>query len=366
MTPRARVLEALRPGRPDRVPIDFWAVPAVYERLQRELDLPDAEGVLRRFDVDLRYFNGPPLREPIAPGDDGSVVDHWGVRRRLQTVRGVRRDGSAYTWTYKHLVVSPLAGAASVAEIERHDWPSPDMWDFSGVGEAFAAIRRAGFAAVAGADRLDRTAQLKPAMYLRGVDQFMADLVLAPAIAECILEHIAAYYLAYNRRLFEAADGAADIFFMGDDMGTQTSTWVSPEMYRKFFKKRLTDYCALAHEFGMKVMYHTCGNVAPLVEDFIEAGVDILQSLQPQALGEKLAALKREYGRHLCFQGGIDIQAVLPKGTPAEVAEHVRSRAEVLAAGGGYIFCTAHNILPDTPTENILALVDAYHEYGRY
>jgi len=149
-------------------------------------------------------------------------------------------------------------------------------------------------------------------------------------------------------------------------MGTQRSLWVSPAMYRRFFKKRFSAYCDLAHEFGMKVMYHTCGNVAPLVADFIEAGLDILQSLQPAALGDTLAQLKREYGKHLCFQGGIDIQGVLPKGTPADVAAHVKNQAAMLAEGGGYIFGTAHNILPDTTTENILALIDAYHEYGRY
>ncbi|MHC4983246.1 MAG: uroporphyrinogen decarboxylase family protein [Planctomycetota bacterium] len=338
MRPRQRVLEAINHHEPDRVPIDFWAAPEVYNQLRGDLGLEDDEAVRRRFEVDLRYFNGPALRAQQRPPDkDGVVEDHWGVKRRCSTVSGARRDGSSYSWTYKHLHDSPLAAAESTA-----------------------------LAVVAGADRLDRTAQLKPAMYLRGLEQFMADLMLRPDIAECILEHICAYYLEYNRRVFEAGDGTIDIFFMGDDMGTQMSLWLAPETYRKFFKKRLAAYCALAHKFGLKVMYHTCGNVAPLVGDFIEAGLDILQSLQPAALGDQLAKLKREYGRDLSFQGGIDIQGVLPKGTPADVAAHVRDRVEILAEGGGYIFGTAHNILPDTTTENILALIDAYHEYGRY
>jgi len=367
MTPRERVLAAIAHRQGDRIPIDFWAVDDVYARLRSAWSLDDDEAVLDRVGADLRYFNGPaPATAPRPPDAEGVVVDHWGVARRLATVDGTRCDGTPYGWTYKHLHASPLAGATGVAEIEAHAWPTPALWDYSGVRDACEAIRRRGLAVVAGADRLDRTAQLKPAMYLRGAEQFMADLLDRPDLAECILQHIADYYLRHNRRLFAAADGAIDIFFMGDDMGTQTSTWVSPEMYRRLFRRRLADYCGLAHEFGIKVMYHTCGNVTALVGDFIEAGVDILQSLQPAAMGDQLARLKREYGRGLCFQGGIDIQDILPRATPAEVAEHVRQTAHVLAPGGGYIFGTAHNLLPDVPTDNVLALVEAYHQAGRY
>lgn len=366
-TPRQRVLDALSHTAPDRIPIDFWATDDVIARLAAAWGADGPEAVRRRVGMDLRYFDGPALRAQQRPPDaEGIVTDHWGVKRKLNTVTGTRRDGSAYAWTYKHLHASPLAGVSSVAEIDRHAWPTADLWDYAGVADACRAIRDAGHAVVAGADRLDRTAQLKPAMYLRGTEAFMADLALDPALAEAILQHIADYYGQYNHRVFEAADGLIDIFFMGDDMGTQASTWVSPAMYRRFFKKRLAAYCGLAHEFGAKVMYHTCGRVTPLVGEFIDAGVDILQSLQPAAMGDDLADLKRQYGRDLCFQGGIDIQSVLPAGTPADVAEHVRTRAEILGPGGGYIFGTAHNILPDAPTDNVLALVEAYHRYGRY
>jgi uroporphyrinogen decarboxylase len=366
MNSRERVLEAIAHRVPDRIPIDFWAVPEVYCQLRDFLAFPDDEAVLQRFAVDLRYYNGPAPRsqpEPLLP--EGVVQDHWGVLRKKQTVHGRRRDGTDYTWTYSHLLRSPLAAAETVEEIEQHAWPTADMWDFSGARLACQQIRDAGLCVVVGADRLDRTAQLKPAMYLRGAARFMTDLVLNPALAECLLEHISAYYLDYDRRLLDAADGLVDIFFMGDDMGTQASTWVSPELYRRFFHRRLAAYCELAHRYGARVMFHTCGNVTSLVPDFIEAGLDILQSLQPQAMGGQLASIKREYGRELAFQGGIDIQGVLPKGTPEDVVRHVRERARILGIRGGYIFGTAHNILPDTPTENILALVDAYHEYGR-
>ncbi|HUS46624.1 MAG TPA: uroporphyrinogen decarboxylase family protein [Phycisphaerae bacterium] len=367
MIPRNRVLAAIDHRQPDRIPIDFWAVPEVYQQLQQALGAADREAVLNRFGADLRYFNGPAIKgQRHVELPEGVVQDHWGVLRKTHTVCGRRRDGTAYTWSYKHLLRSPLADATTVADVERHNWPTAEMWDYSGVRAQCQEIRDAGYCVVAGADRLDRAAQLKPAMYLRGVESFLADLALNEPVAECILRHVSDYYLDYNRRVFEAADGTIDVFFMGDDMGTQASTWVSPEMYRRFFKKRFAAYCELAHGCGIKTMYHTCGNVAPLVGDLIDAGLDILQSLQPRALGDRLAWLKNQYGRDLAFQGGIDIQGVLPNGSPAEVADHVRSRAEILGRGGGYIFGTAHNILPDTPTENMLALIEAYHRYGTY
>jgi len=365
MNARQRVLTAIDCRQADRIPIDFWAVSEVYDRLERALGVADAEGVLKKFDVDVRYFRGPGAPAQEVSGD-GGFVDHWGVRRRWQTVTGRRKDGRPYAWRYKHLVHSPLAEAQNTADIENHPWPRAEQWDYSRVKDACRAIRDAGCAVIFGGDRLDRTSQLKAAMYLRGTEQFMADLIEAPAMVECLLEHVAAYYLEYNRRVFAAADGNIDIFFMGDDMGTQTSTWVSLDMYRRVFKKRFRGFNELAHSFGIRTMYHTCGRVTDLVGEFVDAGLDILQSLQPAAMGDDLPALKRRYGRGLCFQGGVDIQGVLPRGSAADVRRCVRDLAATMAPGGGYIFGTAHNILPDVPTENILALIEAYHEFGRY
>jgi uroporphyrinogen decarboxylase len=215
-------------------------------------------------------------------------------------------------------------------------------------------------------DRLDRTAQLKPAMYLRGVEQIMLDLALNPEIVDCINEHITAYFLEFNRRIFESAKGGIEIFMMGDDFGTQTGPMLSVEMWKRFYEPGFRKYIELAHRHGIKVMHHTCGSVRPLIPHFIEAGLDILQSLQPRAAGMDLRELKREFGRDLVFQGGLDIQQTLPRGSPAEVKREVRDRLDAAKAGGGYILCTAHNIQADTPVENIVALFEACHEFGKY
>jgi uroporphyrinogen decarboxylase len=243
-------------------------------------------------------------------------------------------------------------------------WPSAAWWDYAQVAEGCRS--HSGFAVVNAGDRLDRTAQLKPAMYLRGVERFLMDLALEPALAEAIIEHITAYYLDYNRRVFAAAGGGIDIFMMGDDFGTQNGLMVSLDMWRRFFRKGFRQYCDLAHEFGIKVMHHTCGSVRPLIPDLIECGLDILQSLQPRARDMELADLKREFGRDLCFHGSMDIQQTMPQGSPDDVRTEVRQRMEAGKGGGGFIVCTAHNLLPDVPVDNILALYDAIRDYGAY
>lgn len=359
ITSRERVLTALAHQRPDRIPRDYWATPEITSALLQHIHLPDKEALLRHFGVDLRYVEGPSyVGQTLRAHPDGSVEDLWGVRRQAKTVAG-----GGYTWTYQHVVQSPLERAVSVADIEAYDrWPSADWWDYSQL--CAQCLAREGYAVVNAGDRLDRTAQLKPMMYLRGMEQTYVDLAMEPEIASAIIGHIVAYFLEYNQRVFEAAAGAIDIFMMGDDFGTQQGPMMSLETWRRFFRPGFAAFIELAHRHSLKVMHHTCGSVVDLIPDFIDCGLDILQSLQPQAAGMDLGRLRREFGRDLCFQGGIDIQWVLPHGTTEDVRRHVREQIEAAGDGGGYILCTAHNIQPDTPLDNVLALFEAYGEFG--
>ena len=363
---RERVLTTINHCEPDRIPIDYWAVDPVTRRLIDHFGVPGKEELLLRLNVDLRYVMGPSFAgQQFRLHDDGTIEDHWGVLRQPVTINGTDRVGRAWSWTYKHLHRSPLAGFESTSAIENYGhWPTADHWNYRGVRDECLRAKQSGCAVVNGGDRLDRTAQLKPAMYLRGVEAFLEDLLLRPALAQCIIDHIAEYYLQYNRRVFQAAQGDIDIFFMGDDMGTQQGLWIGVDMYRRFFKENFRKYNELAHQYGMKTMYHTCGNVIDLIPEFIDCGLDILQSLQPGAMD--LDRLKRDFGKDLAFQGGIDIQHLMPRGTEKEVVHQVKDRAQTLGSDGGYIFGTAHNLLPDVPTENIVALYEAYMKYGSY
>jgi uroporphyrinogen decarboxylase len=361
LLPRQRVLAAINHQETDRVPIDFWAVNEIIEKLIDYYKLQDEETLLQLIGIDVRVIRGPSyVGLEMRTNPDGTVEDLWGVRRRRITFGEEDKKGS-----YLELAYSPLAKAKNSRDIDRYsNWPSPEWWDYSRISEECAQY--ANYAVIFSGDRLDRTAQLKTSMYLRGVEQIMLDLIEKPAIVECMLEHINTYYLEYNRRVFEAAGRKIDIFMMGDDFGTQKGPMISLPMWQRFFGKGFRDYIALAHQYGIKVMHHTCGGVRPLIPLFIDAGLDILQSLQPRAVGMDLAGLKRDFGNNLAFHGSIDIQKTLPFGTPRDVIAETKHKLEVGKPGGGFIVCTAHNIQVDVPLENVLALIAGYQIYSWY
>lgn len=363
MNSKERVAMAVCHQEPDMVPIDYWATPEINERLMLYYGFQEYEQLMRELEVDCRYIQGPSyVGQKFKTFPDGSVEDLWGVRRvQVHAGKGL------YKWSYKEVSVSPMEPMTTLKEVEDYiaaRFPSPDWWDYSGV--AADCARFPDVAVINSGDRLDRTSQLKPAMYLRGVQQILLDMAVNPAIAQCIFDAVANYFFEYNPRVFEAAKGGIDIFMMGDDMGMQHCPMLSVPMWRKFFKANFRKFVDIAHNYGIKVMYHTCGDVRPLIPEFIDCGLDILQSLQPRAKDMDLGELKEEYGKYLAFQGAMDIQETLPLGTVEDVRNMVKRAMDVGKPGGGYIICTAHNIQPDTPTRNAVALFEAYKEFRNY
>jgi len=362
MTSRERTLLALDHQEPDRVPIDLW-MSAGFERKLRKATGLDREAFLDAHDVDLRYLAGPAYVGPaLKTFRDGTRADLWGVRRRAVCV--AVRGG---TERYQEVAFSPLSAATSVEEVDAYPgWPSADWFDYSGVESQCDAIRRRGRAVVFMGDRLNRVAQLKPAMYLRGVEQILLDMVERPELARAVFRNIRRFYSAYCERILEAAGGKIDILLTGDDFGSQHGPLVSPRMWEEFLGEGFAHYVALGKAHGARVMHHTCGGVRPIVPLMAERGLDVLQSLQPEAVGMDPYALKSEFGERLAFHGGVSVQRTLPRGTPAQVQAEVRHRIEALAPGGGYILCTSHNVQADVPVRNVLALLDAHARFGRY
>jgi uroporphyrinogen decarboxylase len=158
---------------------------------------------------------------------------------------------------------------------------------------------------------------------------------------------------------------AIDVISEADDYGTQASQLISPRMFRKLIKPRLKVLTGRIKQLApnARLFYHSCGNVRPLLPDFIELGVDILNPVHIRAAGMEPAALKRDFGKDITFWGGgVDTQGVLPNGTPQEVKDDVRRNVEALAPGGGFVFNTVHNIQADVPPENIVAMWEALRE----
>lgn len=363
MDSRERVFRALRHEEPDRVPRDFWATAETYGKLCRRLGLADAGAVLDHFDIDVRYIEGPRYTGPaLRTYPDGSINDIWGVPRVTQTVGAGDKVQS-----YHSVTRFPLAEITDPAQLDAYAfWPSADWFDYSPVLAEARAVRDRGRVVAFMGDRLNRFAQLKPAMYLRGIDQALVDMLVEPEIFRAITERLTAFYNEYLTRILESARGMIDILVTGDDFGQQGGLLCSAELWEQRLRDGFEGYIRLAHAAGVPVMHHTCGSIYRLLPKFIECGLDILQALQPTVAEMDFRRIKAEFGNRLSFQGGVGIQRALPFGTPADVRAEVRDRIEALAPGGGYIVSTAHNIQGDTPVENVLALIAAYDEFGRY
>lgn len=356
MNSRDRTFLALEHRLGDRIPIDFWATTTVVQHLETERGKPYAE-FLDDYDVDLRYIEGPVyIGPPLAQG-----TDIWGVERTAVDV-----GSSGQSESYTEVTKAPLSAAQCPEDVDTYDhWPDPDMFDYDIIEEQCETILQKERVVVFMGDRLNRVAQLKPAMYLRGTENIFVDLAAQQDIADAIFRKIRKFYLVYLERTLRAAKGKIDIILTGDDFGAQNGLLISADMWRKFIKPGFSDYIDLIKRHGALAMHHTCGSVVEIIPEMIDCRLDILQSLQPEAKGMSLVNLKKMFGKHLCFQGSVSIQKTMPYGSRDEIRHEVKSIADAAKQDGGYIFCTSHNIQADTTVENIITLLEAYLEYGR-
>ncbi len=357
MDSRERVFLSLDHQEPDRVPLDFWASAGAWRYIRAETGMGRG-AFLDAHDVDFRYIDGPRYTgPPLAPG-----ADLWGVKRR--SVEVATPHGAEI---YSEVDVSPLAHAASAEEVRDYPgWPDPDHFDYSALAVQCESVREAGRVAVFMGDRLNRVAQLKPAMYLRGTERIFMDFAAEPDVARAVIGRVRAFYERYLERILDAAGGRVDIVLTGDDFGAQHGTLVSPAMWDEFLAEGFGRYMRIIHAGGARAMHHTCGDVRALVGRMRELGLDILQSLQPEAMADCFGGLKAEWGGELSFHGGISVQRTLPRGSPEDAAAEVAERVRVLAPGGGYVLSTAHNVQADCPMENVLAMLEACRAVGRY
>ena len=203
--------------------------------------------------------------------------------------------------------------------------------------------------------------------YLCGMDRFLMDLAEDRAKAEALLDKLVEMHVANIEKVLDAVEGYVQVIQMGDDLGTQLATVISPRMYREIFKPRhRLIYERVRRRKGIHLFLHSCGAIAGIIPDLIEIGVEILNPVQTSGRGMEPGRLKREFGKDLVFWGGgCDTREVLPGGTPDEVRRHVRERIEILGAGGGFVFCQVHNILPNVPPANVVAMYEGVKESTR-
>lgn len=359
MTKRERFISAMNNRRPDRVPVFASLTPQVAKVLGEMFHLPyEPEDsflstrishveILNRLGNDAVCVGA--LREtPTKDMGNGIAVDEFGIEYKTVGL-------------YSEAVKRPFANASSVKEIEEYSFPDPLAAQRYTLAAGNINKYKNEYAIIGD---LEATV-FELAWNLTGLEDFLVGMYMGEAHIEAIMDKC----MIFNMRIAEKlVDLGCDMIWLGDDVGTQNNMMVSPDIYRTHLKPRLKRVIQAikAKSSDVKVAYHSCGAITAVIPDLIDAGIDILNPIQPLATGMNLGALKKEYGKDIAFFGGVDVQNVLPGGSVADVKNEVKIRIEQAAENGGYILAPAHNIQPDTPVENILAMYEAVIEYGTY
>ena len=353
MSRRERVLAAVAHREPDVLPVGFKATDDVLNQLRSHFRVDGLNALLDRVDVDTfgtfnncyhgvypRYVGGPPKVLYPDLREDGSWDTIYGYQRHWVPCAGGRND---------EVIDRPLADAA-LQDLDKHDWPQPDWFDYSSLSRQCADVNdRAIIFNIGG---LGHTANLI------GLERLMTDMLLDPPFVEGCFRKLTDFYVEFLDRVLEAAAGRIDIVCIQDDFGSQQGPMIGFREYRRFYKPNHRAIFEVAHRHQARVMMHSCGAVFDFVPDFIEIGADILDPLQTSAAGMDPSRLNRNFGADICFHGGVDVQTTLVSGSPADVRGHIDNLVGALADGGGFILAPSHYIQADAPLENVLTLFE--------
>ncbi|MBN1491325.1 MAG: uroporphyrinogen-III decarboxylase-like protein [Phycisphaerae bacterium] len=346
MTSRERWLATLQRERPDRIPMDYWATDEASQRLVKHLGCRDLGQAMERLHVDLPHtvvgrYVGPMLAED---------VDVFGICFvEAEYENGVYREAANH----------PLAGLDTIDAVEAgYTWPSPDWYDYGHIraeinGRPTQPIRGGG------------SEPFLTYCQLRGLEQAFVDLIERPEYVEYCLGKLFDLAYADTQRIFDQAGyGNVQITYVAEDMGSQTGLLFSPAQIERFLVPGMRRMIELAHDAGAYVFHHNDGAIRRVIPTMIDAGIDVLNPIQWRCEGMDRAALKRDFGDHLVFHGGVDNQHTLPFATPDAVRQEVADNIRILGTEGGYILAPCHNIQAVSPPENIVAMYEAGYEYG--
>jgi len=381
MNSRERMMMALNHQEPDHVPFDLGGTVATgihkiaYRRLRNLLGLKEIEirtediiQQLATVDEDVMEMLQADCRN-VAPrssaiynlelrdeGEYSAYTDEWGIGWRMPKTGGFYYDMSDH----------PLANADSIELTTHYRWPDPvDPQRFDGLRERARRAHQEGKVVILGGLCAGVTEMHS---WLRGYVNYYTDFYMHQDLSEYLMDKVVELKMAYWEKALQAAGEYVDVVTEADDVAGQDRLLVSPDLYRNLIKprhKKLFNY--IKKLAPVKVFFHSCGAVRPLIGDLIEVGVDILNPVQKSAKGMDFQELKKEFGQDLVFWGGgVDTQRVYGSGTPAQVREDVRRNIEALAPGGGFVFGTIHNTQPNVPPENIMAMWETWRDFGRY
>lgn len=378
MNGRERILEALNHREPDRIPFDLggttWTgiTNGAYQNFRQHLGLsreepewadviqqiviPSAE-IMQLIDVDTRGLfpltshNRDVYSKLRDAGERWEYHDEWGFTHHFPKQNGY----------WFSIVGHPMENLAPDDElVDKYNWPDPlDPERTAGLRERAIRFREEGKLVMikglcAGIFEMQQR--------IRGVTNALIDPFLYPEFSDRLIGKLADLKIQFwEKALGELAD-VVDVVAEADDYGTQESQLVSPDHFRQYYKPHIARIIKTIRDSapGAKVMFHSCGNIRPLLPDFIETGIDIINPVHVNAAGMEPYQLKKDFGSELVFWGGgVDTQKVLPEGSPSDVMDDVKRNIDALAPGGGFVFATVHNIQAEVPAANIAAMLKA-------
>ena len=411
MNSRERVLAAINHIEPDHIPVDLGATPSsgisaiAYDNLLNYLPLKDKRNWVydvvqqvaqpsaevmdyfridtvdlgRTFDTrdedwyDYSLLNGSTAQLPVWFRPEKQPNGSYLAYKNGEAIATMPPTAISYDQiVYPFISGYPDHYGANLDEaMGRIHWAAlaHSPWDHASEADFWEQLRSHAIALRASSDRaivLSAGCNLfEWGTFLRRLDNFIMDLKRSPAEVERFLDALMERHLASLEKICHAVGDVVDIIRLGDDLGMNTGPLMGPDTYRKLFKPRHTQLCSyIKSHSSMHTFLHSCGSIYKLIPDLIDAGFEILNPAQTNARDMEPERIKAEFGADVTFWGaGADTRAILNRGTPAQVKDHVRANIEILSPGGGFVFNTIHNILPDVPPENIVAMFEAVDEY---
>ncbi|MCD6232299.1 hypothetical protein J7K28_06740 [Candidatus Aerophobetes bacterium] len=365
MNSKERLQIAFDHKEPDRVPVQVSFVPEVLEKLKLKYKIKKdsddllSAGVVSSIDYDVDVYFGHDMLildvgmgsgyyRKFEPGKD-TYTTEWGITWKKMPYK--TRFGNGY---YTEIVGFPLAEDDA---LDSYIPPDPEDEDISFVDDVMRTYGKDYYICGSLACSI-----LEAFRYLRGPKAF-EDLLINKEFAHKVMDMTVNYHLKLGYKLIEKG---VDMIWLADDVGSEHSMLISPEVFREFMKPRLG---YMISEFkkknkNIKVAWHSDGYIVPILDDLIEIGLDVLNPIQPESMDPSW--IKKRYGNNLCLWGTVSTQRTLPYGKPEDVENEVINRIKNCAPGGGFLIGPTHNIQLDVPEENLLAFYDAVKKYGVY
>jgi uroporphyrinogen decarboxylase len=341
------------------VPIDYQSKTAIDRKLKEYYGISSERELLDILGCDFYYLSARDISQnetalPIYRGPELTMTDTervcpFGIR--------FKRDVYNDKFGADEAIEGPLEKASSPQDILDHPWPEPNWFDVDDLLEECEAFSDkvivGGF----------WSGILGDSYRMHGFENFLLNLAMKPEIIKTLVDRMTDFYLELNERTFSALKGKLDIYFFGNDFGSQKGLLFSEDMWDEFFADNYRKLCNLAHSYGIKTMAHSCGSIFNIIDRLIDTGVEILDPVQTTAMDMEPEKLKEQFGDQIVFHGAIDTQNILPKGSLEDVRRHAEDTIRVLGDNGGYIFVSCNSLQDDTPVENIDMMYKTAREY---